>query len=66
MRNPGLHPALLAVLGIMLVAGSVVTNAILQNGDQYTTWYLLVGIPGVMLIAWNGPKWLQEHRASRK
>lgn len=66
MNNPGLHPALLTVLGVILVVGSVVTNAILQNGDQYTTWYLLVGIPGVMLIVWNGPKWLQERQTSRK
>ena len=64
MDKPVVHPALLTVLGIILVVGSMVTNAILQNGDRFDAQYLLVGIPGVILIVWNGPKWLREQRSS--
>ncbi|QQS27289.1 hypothetical protein IPM44_01805 [bacterium] len=59
------HSILLTVVGVILVACSVITNIIFQNGDEYTNWYLAIGIPGVLLIVWNGPKWLHEYRTPR-
>ena len=64
MKKRAVPSALLTMLGVVLVTGSVVVNAILQNGDRYTTQYLLAGIPGVLLIVWNGPKWLRTRQAS--
>ncbi len=62
MKTQVFHPALLTVLGIVLIVCCVAVNVVLQNGERYNAQYLLVGIPGVMLIVWNGPKWLRARR----
>lgn len=64
MKTQVSHPALLTMLGIVLVICCVTINVILQNGERYNAQYLMVGIPGVILIVWNGPKWLRALRNS--
>jgi len=62
MSTKRIHPAWLTMLGVILLVGSIGVNIILQNSDTYTTEYLLVGFSGVILIVWNGPKWLQNRQ----
>lgn len=59
-RTHTTQSALLTLGGIILVICTIALNAILQNGERYYIWYVVVGFSGVLLIVWNGPKWLRE------
>jgi len=64
-RTHATRSALLTLSGIMLVICAITLNIIFQNGERYYICYVVVGFSGVILIVWNGPKWLREDRTPR-